>query len=59
MNAPRRIGLYGGTFDPVHIGHLEVALRVSQLFEIEKVVFIAAQMAPNKIRRPVTEPLHR
>jgi len=59
MNAPRRIGLYGGTFDPVHLGHLEVALRVSQLFEIEKVVFIPAQMAPHKVGRPVTEPLHR
>jgi nicotinate-nucleotide adenylyltransferase len=32
---------------------------VAQLFEIEKVVFIPAQMAPHKIGRPVTEPLHR
>jgi nicotinate-nucleotide adenylyltransferase len=59
MCALKRIGLYGGTFDPVHVGHLEVARRVSQLFEIEKVVFIPAQMAPHKIGRPVTEPLHR
>ena len=59
MCAQRRIGLYGGTFDPVHVGHLEVARRVAQLFEIEKVVFIPAQMAPHKIGRPVTEPLHR
>jgi nicotinate-nucleotide adenylyltransferase len=51
--------LYGGTFDPVHVGHLEVARRAAQLFEIEKVVFIPAQMAPHKIGRPVTEPLHR
>lgn len=51
--------MYGGTFDPVHIGHLEIARRVSQLFEIEKVVFIPAQMAPHKIGRPVTEPIHR
>jgi len=59
MCAQKRIGLYGGTFDPVHLGHLEVARRVAQLFEIEKVVFIPAQMAPHKIGRPVTEPLHR
>ena len=59
MCAQRRIALYGGTFDPVHTGHLEVARRVSQLFEIEKVLFIPAQMAPHKIGRPVTEPLHR
>ena len=51
--------MYGGTFDPVHVGHLEVARGVAQLFEIEKVVFIPAQMAPHKIGRPVTEPLHR
>ena len=55
----QRIALYGGTFDPVHIGHLEVARRVSQLFEIEKVLFIPAQVAPHKIGRPVTEPIHR
>src|SRR5215207_5237882 len=59
MCATRRIALYGGTFDPVHIGHIEVARGVSQLFEIEKVLFIPAQMAPHKIGRPVTEPIHR
>lgn len=51
--------MYGGTFDPVHLGHIEIARRVSQLFEIEKVIFIPAQMAPHKIGRPVTEPIHR
>jgi nicotinate-nucleotide adenylyltransferase len=59
MGAGQRIALYGGTFDPVHVGHLEVARRISQLFEIEKVLFIPAQMAPHKIGRPVTEPIHR
>jgi len=55
----RRIALYGGTFDPVHTGHLEIARRVAELFEIEKLLFIPAQMAPHKIGRPVTEPIHR
>ncbi len=59
MCAQRRIALYGGTFDPVHTGHLEIARRVSELFEIEKLLFIPAQMAPHKIGRPVTEPIHR
>ncbi len=59
MCAQRRIALYGGTFDPVHAGHIEIARRVSQLFEIEKVIFVPAQMAPHKIGRPVTEPIHR
>lgn len=51
--------MYGGTFDPVHIGHLEIARRVAELFEIEKVIFIPAQVAPHKVGRPVTEPIHR
>ena len=51
--------MYGGTFDPVHVGHIEIARRVSALFEIEKVIFIPAQMAPHKVGRPVTEPIHR
>ena len=59
MRAQKRIALYGGTFDPVHVGHLEIARSVSQLFEIEKVLFIPAQLAPHKIGRAVTEPLHR
>ena len=59
MCAKRRIALYGGTFDPVHLGHLEVARRVSQLFEIEKVLLVPAQVAPHKIGRVVTAPVHR
>jgi nicotinate-nucleotide adenylyltransferase len=59
MCAQRRIALYGGTFDPVHTGHLEIARGVTELFEIEKFLFIPAQMAPHKIGRPVTEPIHR
>src|SRR5438034_5400682 len=59
MDAQRRIALYGGTFDPVHVGHLEVARKVSELFEIDKVVFIPAQLAPHKLSRPVTGPIHR
>ena len=51
--------MYGGTFDPVHVGHLDVARKVAQLFEIEKVVFIPAQMAPHKNGRAVTEPINR
>ena len=59
MCAKKRIALYGGTFDPVHAGHLEIARRVLSLFEIEKVLFVPAQMAPHKIGRPVTQPIHR
>src|SRR5688500_2802629 len=59
MCVMKRIALYGGTFDPVHVGHLEIARRVSKTFEIDKVIFVPAQMAPHKIGRPVTHPIHR
>ena len=59
MGARQRIALYGGTFDPVHSGHVEIARKVLELFEIEKVLFIPAQVAPHKVGRPVTEPIHR
>ncbi len=59
MGAKKRISLYGGTFDPVHLGHLEVARRVQELFEIEKVLFVPAQVAPHKVGKPVTAPWHR
>jgi nicotinate-nucleotide adenylyltransferase len=55
----QRIALYGGTFDPVHAGHIEIARRVAEVFEIDRVLFIPARMAPHKIGRPVTEPVHR
>jgi len=55
-----RIALYGGTFDPVHDGHLGVARRLSQLFALDEVLFIPAHVAPHKRRHaaPAT-PLHR
>ena len=59
MAGRQRIALYGGTFDPVHLGHVDVARRVLELFEIEKVLFVPAQVAPHKIGRRVTEPIHR
>ena len=59
MCPKQRIALYGGTFDPVHLGHLEIARKVCELFEIEKVVFIPAQVAPHKLDSSVTPPVHR
>jgi nicotinate-nucleotide adenylyltransferase len=55
----KRIALYGGTFDPIHSGHLEVAGRITELFEIDELLFVLAQLAPHKIQREVSAPLHR
>ena len=55
----KRIAIYGGTFDPVHSGHLEVARRVSQLFVIDEFLFVPAMAAPHKLDREVSPALHR
>jgi nicotinate-nucleotide adenylyltransferase len=59
MNRKQRIALYGGTFDPIHRGHLEVARKVSRLFEIDQLLFVVAEVAPHKLVREVTPALHR
>ncbi len=51
----RRIGLYGGTFDPVHVGHLTVARTLSRLFALDELLFIPAHVAPHK-RESVVSP---
>ncbi|HKR59362.1 MAG TPA: nicotinate-nucleotide adenylyltransferase [Pyrinomonadaceae bacterium] len=59
MSGKKRIALYGGTFDPVHLGHLAVARSVSQIFEIDEFLFVPAWIAPHKRAREVTPALHR
>jgi nicotinate-nucleotide adenylyltransferase len=59
--AQRRVGLYGGTFDPVHAGHIAVARALIESFAFAEVLFIPAYIAPHKrtgVRRPAS-PLHR
>ena len=59
MNCRQRIAIYGGTFDPVHLGHTEVAKRICELFEIDDLRFVPAQVAPHKLARQVTPAIHR
>lgn len=59
MAGKKRIALYGGTFDPVHLGHIEVATRISALFEIDELLFVPARVAPHKVTREVTPAIHR
>ena len=59
MEQRKRIAIYGGTFDPVHLGHLEIARRVLQLFAIDEFLFVPACVAPHKLGREVSSALHR
>jgi nicotinate-nucleotide adenylyltransferase len=55
----KRIGLIGGTFDPVHYGHLVVAEEVYATLGLAEMVFIPAGQPPHKPGRVITEVRHR
>jgi len=49
-----RIGILGGTFNPVHIGHLVIASEVKERLKLDKVVFVPTGKAPHKRVRGAT-----
>ena len=60
MNSPQQsIALYGGSFDPVHLGHLAVARAAAERFELARVYFVPADVQPLKSRWRVTNFYHR
>jgi len=54
-----RYGIMGGTFDPIHIGHLVVADEIREKFNLDKVIFIPTGNPPHKDSHKVTESKHR
>ncbi len=56
---PGSVGILGGTFDPIHNGHLAIAEEAREALGLERVVFIPASTPPHKPGRPVTSPEHR
>lgn len=55
----RRIGIMGGTFDPIHHGHLVAAEEARYQFGLAKVIFIPAGHPPHKVSRKISEARHR
>jgi nicotinate-nucleotide adenylyltransferase len=55
----RRIGVIGGTFDPIHYGHLAAAEEARVKVELEKVIFVVAGLPPHKMDEEVTPVEHR
>jgi nicotinate-nucleotide adenylyltransferase len=43
-----RLGLFGGTFNPIHMGHIQAALKVSRSFALDKILFIPSALPPHK-----------
>jgi nicotinate-nucleotide adenylyltransferase len=53
------IGLYGGTFNPIHLGHLKAAEAVTEAFGLDRVLFIPSYIPPHKESREVASAAHR
>jgi len=53
------IGLFGGTFDPVHRGHLALARAAMEQYKLHRIYFVAANIPPHKQRQPLSPFVHR
>lgn len=53
MTAPR-LGLFGGTFDPPHFGHLVAAQEAAERLGLDRVLFLPAGQPPHKLGEPVS-----
>lgn len=58
-NLKKRIGILGGTFNPIHMGHLIMAEKTCQRHHLSKIIFIPAYMPPHKYVKDLTEAHHR
>jgi nicotinate-nucleotide adenylyltransferase len=53
------IGLFGGSFDPIHRGHLALAKAAASRFSLRQVLFVPANVPPHKQTQPLTAFIHR
>lgn len=55
----KKIGVFGGSFDPIHYGHLLMAEQCREQARLDVVVFIPANQSPLKSHAPLADPRHR
>lgn len=53
------IGLFGGTFDPIHRGHAALARAALEHFQLSRIYFVPANLPPHKQQHPLTAYFHR
>lgn len=56
---PRRVGLFGGTFDPPHLGHERVASDVADALDLDRVLWVPAGAPPHKSDQALAPPASR
>lgn len=59
LDRVKRIGVFGGTFDPPHVGHLAAAEHVRQVHHLDQVIFVPAGRPPHKSGDRLTAARHR
>ncbi len=48
----KAIGLFGGSFDPIHLGHVHLAISMREIYNLDEVIFSPAFCSPHKTKRP-------
>jgi nicotinate-nucleotide adenylyltransferase len=59
MTATPRVGILGGTLDPVHVGHLEAAAAARGALALDLVLLIPSRVPPHRTTQPSASPFHR
>lgn len=59
MNDRPRIGVLGGTFDPIHLGHLALAETARRVLSLDQVLLLPSRLPPHRIPEPSASPFHR
>lgn len=54
-----KVGVFGGTFDPIHNGHLITAQAIREIRNLDKIIFIPSYIAPHKLNVNSTSAEHR
>jgi nicotinate-nucleotide adenylyltransferase len=58
-NPRKRVGILGGSFDPVHNGHIGLAAHSLEKFKLDNILFVPAYLSPHKLDLKPAEPRHR
>ena len=59
MISAARLGILGGTFDPVHAGHVDTALAARQALALDRVILMTSHIPPHRPVQPVASAYHR